>query len=355
MSLSSLRSWNVWLVVLLLGALAGCGGASASGGLGGGAAGQGPADAGGDAAAATGAGGGTVTTGAAGSTNVLHPATASPTDPSGVYLTSESESGRGVSPCANTTLGDVLTAIRAADPTLADIQTIYDPATATSDGSFIYAYDVGVLGLDIVFKRGLGDCPAGCTENDYRYFSTDASCHPVDVGHYHAAWGTGSCLTVDGAPMWGHPSPPDPLTVCGADNSARDLRGTYALRGTGQRTPCAVTATSPSSVDVQMKLLIEQNTQDLSTGTVTFSFTGDPLVDGVPLPATFQRDRFDATFMSSNLPNACPRELTVTAHYDFEGYQPGGIEAVDLGNDSCAACKGSLSLALSVGGDFKIP
>src|SRR5207248_59057 len=85
---------------------------------------------------------------------------------------------------------------------------------AAAHGSFIYAYDVGVLGFDIVFKRGLGDCLAGCTENDYQYFSTTVSCQPVKVGHYHAGWGAGACLTVDGAPMWTHPASPDPLTVC---------------------------------------------------------------------------------------------------------------------------------------------
>ena len=342
-SFGTRRPWSLSIVAGAL-ALAGCGGTSDSRG-GPGAASPGPSP--GDAASATGAGGGAVDTDGGSPSAVRAEATGS-VEPPGVYLTSESVEG-SLGPCAVTTLGDVLAAIRNANPPLADILTIYNPATATTDGSFIYAYDVGVLGFDVVFKRGLGDCPAGCTENEYWYFSTDGACQPVSAGHYHAAWGTGSCLMVDGAPLWGRPTPPDPLTVCGQDNTARDLRGTYELHATGQLTRCSLNATNPSAVDVRMKLVIQQDPRDLSTGAVTFSLTGDPLVDGVALPARFQRERFDATTMSSNLPSVCPRQTAVTAHYDFEGYEPGGIEEVDVGDDSCSACKGSLSLALASG------
>jgi hypothetical protein len=323
----------------------GCGGASTPRGSGA----EGPTDGSpANAANATGAdgGGGSGADAAAGSTNVVHADVAGPVDPPGVYVTSETTKG-SVGSCAGVALGDVLAAIRAANPALADVLIVYNPATATTDGSFIYAYDVGVLGFDVVFKRGMGDCPAGCTENEYWYFSTDGTCQPVSAGHYHATWGTGSCLTVDGAAMWGQPTPPDPLTVCGEDNGARDLRGVYDVHGIGQLTPCSLTATGATAVDAQMKLLIAQDPQDLSTGTVTFSLTGDPLVDGVPLPASFQRERFNATMMKSNLPAMCPRQTTVTAHYDFEGYEPGGIEAGEVGDDSCTACKGGLSLELS--------
>ena len=81
-------------------------------------------------------------------------------------------------------------------------------------------------------------------------------------------------------------------------------------------------------------------------GFVTFSLTGDPFIDGVPLPAHFQRRRFDAALMKGYPPDSCPREATVTARYDFEGYQPGGIESLDFGDQACGACKGSLSATL---------
>jgi len=265
----------------------------------------------------------------------------------GLYLTNPSATGTGA--CAGVTLATVLTQIRAADATLADIVTIYDPATSTSDGTFIYPYARSDGGFDLVFKRGLGDCAAGCTENDYTYYATGDACVATKVGHYHSAWGSGTCLTVDGAPLWSHPPAPDPLTVCGQDDAAQDLRGTYQLHATGSRTPCAATAVAGSSIDATIGVVIAQTASDLGAGTVTFSGTGDSLVDGVALPATFQRRRFDASLDSTTTSSACPRQSSVTARYDFEQYQPGGLEMNRSGGDDCSSCKGSLSLTLTPG------
>src|SRR5678816_1431607 len=79
----------------------------------------------------------------------------------GRYLTSTDTTGTGV--CAGITLDDVLGNIRTAEPDLADILTIYNPANTSGDGSFVYPYARTDGGFDVVFKRGLGDCPAGCT------------------------------------------------------------------------------------------------------------------------------------------------------------------------------------------------
>jgi hypothetical protein len=310
-----------------------------------GAAGHASGDAG--AAGATGGANATVGLGGDAALPVVLGRAPGPVSPPGAYLTSRSATASGPGPCAMTALGDVLDAIRAADPSLADIQTLYDPTSGGGDGSFIYAFDVGVLGFDIVFKRGLGDCASGCTENDYQYFSTGPSCRPSKVGHYHAAWGSGTCLTVDGTPMWARPLPPDPITVCGEDNSPRDLRGTYAVRAQGSRMACAAGA-APSALDATIQLVVEQDPTDPSSGFVTFMSTGDPLVDGVKLPARFQRQRFDAAYIGSFPPDACPRATSVTAHYDFEGWEPGGIEALDVGGQSCGGCKGGMSVALGV-------
>jgi hypothetical protein len=258
----------------------------------------------------------------------------------------ESATGASAGPCATTPLGAFLAAIRAADPTLADIRAIYDPTTAKADGDFIYAYDAGAAGYDVVFKRGLGDCAAGCTENDYQYFAADSSCLPTKVGHYHAAWGTGTCLTVEGTPLWTHPTAPDPLTVCGTDDSAHDLRGGYLLSASGQRTACASNAAA-APVSRVVRLLIEQSPTALDAGFVTFSSTGDPLLDGVRLPARFQRWRFEAALPASSSTQTCPRAASITAHYDFEGYEPGSLDALEFGDETCGACKGSLSVALT--------
>jgi hypothetical protein len=256
----------------------------------------------------------------------------------------------GSGPCAGVTLAELLDTIRAGDPTLAGVVTVYNPTTTTGDGSFIYPYARTDGGFDIVFKRGSGDCESGCLDNAYTYFSTDAACRPVDVGHYHASWGTAgasNCLVVDGAAMWNHPPSPDPATVCGQDNAAKDVRGTYLLRATGTREACSTTAAKAASVDTMVMMLVEQDAKDLSTGFVTYTGTGHALVDGVRLPAKFQRRRFDAGLQSSNLPSSCPRETSVTSRYDFEAYQPGGIEVTQLGDDACSTCKGSMSLTLT--------
>lgn len=253
--------------------------------------------------------------------------------------------------CAGTTLGAVLDALRAARPELADITTIYNPARQVAgDGSFVYPYLKSGGGFAIALKRGAGDCPAGCTDNFYYYFETGETCVLADVGHYHARWGDGSCLDVEGMPRWSHPPPPNPALVCGADNSAQDQRGTYTFLAVGQSQACVVNPGNgnTNAVRVSVVLTVTQDPNDLSTGTVTFSGTGHPLIDGVSLDAKFSRQRFEADQQSSNLPNACPREFGIMANYDFETAQPGSLNVSEFGSDSCTACKGFTNLALTL-------
>jgi hypothetical protein len=266
--------------------------------------------------------------------------------PPGRYLTSATVVGTGS--CQGVSLNDVLAAIRAANPELASVQTIYGPAGTTGDGSFVYPYARADGGFDVVFKQGQGDCAAGCTENDYVYFSTDAACAPVQVGHFHASWYVGGCLQITGTPMWNHPPPPDPLTVCGQDIVLGDLTGTYQLHAVGQRTPCTLASANGSvkagSLDEMVELTIRQTAGDPTTGTVTFTGTGHALVDGVPLPAQFQLRRFDASLTSSDA--TCPSGRSVTARYDFAGDQTGGIEVIEKSN-ACSSCLGSMTLMLT--------
>jgi hypothetical protein len=148
--------------------------------------------------------------------------------------------------------------------------------------------------------------------------------------------------------MWNHPPPPDPLTVCDQDNTPQAVSGTYQLHAAGQRTPCTAptaAAAKVATLDETVTLVIQQDATDSSTGTVTFMSTGDPLVDGVALPARFQRMRFDAEQSTTAL--ACAQSNSITARYDFEGYQPGGIEVNEQGDETCTPCKGSMSLTLT--------
>lgn len=262
----------------------------------------------------------------------------------GRYLTSTATLGAGA--CQGVSLGSVLAKIRAAQPSIADIQTIYNPASA-GDGSFVYPFARPDGGFDVVFKRGQGDCLAGCTDNDYRYYSTDVACTPLQVGHFHAGWGLDNCLEIEGTPMWNHPPAPDLLTVCGHDSAPADVAGTYTLHAVGQRTPCTLASAGSKvgTLDETVEVVIRQNADDPGTGTVTFSGTGHPLVDGVPLPATFQQRRFDAALSSSDA--ACPSGTSVTARYDFDGDPSGGIEVNEQGAAGCATCQGSMMLTLT--------
>lgn len=267
----------------------------------------------------------------------------------GPRLTTRAALGTGA--CAGRTLGSVIDAIRAANPVLAGVTTLYDPNSLTSDGSFVHAFAVPD-GFAIAFKVGGGDCPAGCTENEYWYFRTDASCAPLQVGHYHPTYGSG-CVTVDGTPLWATPTPIDPVNICAADTSAQDISGTYSVCATGNQSACATSknAGPPVQLNTNLKLVIAQLPDDRSKGTVTVSGTGHPLIDGVPLEATFKRRRFDVTRSFSNLPATCMNEWQFSMQLDFEGGTPGHLQFFEFHTVDCSGtggggdyCKGQIWL-----------
>ena len=112
----------------------------------------------------------------------------------------------GTSACENETLADVLAAISRQWPELADITRLYAPGTL-GDGSLIYAF-AEADGFRVVIKRGSGDCPAGCIDNEYWYFDTTAGCQVIKRGHYaHTFDGGANCYRITGEPLWGLPEP----------------------------------------------------------------------------------------------------------------------------------------------------
>ena len=206
-------------------------------------------------------------------------------------------------------------------------------------------------GFAVVLYRGGGDCPAGCTEHEYWYFGTDASCAPVQAGHYLPTDGYsdgGGCLQMDGAPMWATPPPPDPTTVCGQSPPVEDISGTYQLCATGDYFRCATQGGDPPvAIPGALTMIVAQDAADPTKGTVTVNGTGYALVDGVALDAAFKMRRFTASRHYSNLPSKCPKEWTVFASYDFDGYDaPGKLgwfenRGVDCSNGSeVNECKG---------------
>ena len=78
-------------------------------------------------------------------------------------------SAKGKGTCADSALGTVIDAVHALHPELDDIVELYVPdPNRGGDQSYIYAFETTLDGgFALVFRRGAGDGPAGCTENDY--------------------------------------------------------------------------------------------------------------------------------------------------------------------------------------------
>jgi hypothetical protein len=258
---------------------------------------------------------------------------------------------RGQGTCAGTTLGQVIADIYELMPALADITVIegMDPNVG-GDGNRIYAF-LHDDGFRLVFKRGSGDCPSGCIDNEYWYFATGAGCAPALVGH-HLRASSGSCLTVEGTALWGRPPPVDPSLVCGADNSPKNITGTYDLLGTGNRIACTEKAAAQpqEQVSLALKLVVFQTPADLGQGTVTVVGTGNPLIDGVPLPGKFTRQRVTAA-LEVDHSSVCIDQHRTSVQLDVEKAPTGTLEFFEVRSLGCppatAYCKGELHLALA--------
>jgi hypothetical protein len=61
-------------------------------------------------------------------------------------------------------------------------------------------------GWDLVFWQGSGDCPAGCIDNHYFYFSAKKDGQVMQAGEYLRKYNADkNSFDTTGAPMWGVP------------------------------------------------------------------------------------------------------------------------------------------------------
>ncbi len=61
-------------------------------------------------------------------------------------------------------------------------------------------------GWDLVFWEGWGDCPAGCINNRYSYFSVQPDGRVIQAGEYTRVFDADkNSFNTTGAPMWGVP------------------------------------------------------------------------------------------------------------------------------------------------------
>jgi hypothetical protein len=239
-------------------------------------------------------------------------------DAPGEPLHSEMELGAGE--CRGIALAQVLSEIREARPDLADVSELYRPdPDRGGDGSFVYAFRKPDGGFAVVLKRGDGDCPSGCTINDYWYFETGDSCAVLEVGEAHRDFE--HCMEPDQLPRWGIPRAAMPSEICDADLSPQDLTDEYSLVTCGHVNACwdgkqpQRTEALPSA----LWLTITQDAGDLSQGTVMLDGTGEPLLDGQAFDATFERRKLKVAYEYSNLPANCVEQWSLELEYDFEG------------------------------------
>lgn len=280
---------------------------------------------------------------------------AAPSDPSlrcarpselpGTRLYSASDAGGGV--CAATTLATAMAAVHGAFPELQDITTLYDPRGGIGDGSYVYAFLRDDGGLNLVFKRGSGDCQSGCTDNTYWYFASGADCTMSYVGQSHPGE---ACIPADQQPRWGTPESVSPARLCGADNAPRLLPESTVLQACGSRVACDPKAGGTPLSGV--RLGITQTPDNLAVGTVVIDGTGDPDLDGTSWPATIDRARVTVSVHTGSLPARCPESVDLELDYDFEGFGARHLSFMAQRTPDCDGnpndyCKGGVETALA--------
>lgn len=268
----------------------------------------------------------------------------------------ETSEAAGEQGCEGRSLGNVIDAIHAAHPELADIRELSPPESgAIGDSNSIYAHESPDGGFALVFRRGSGDCTSECEEDEYWYFRTDERCEPEQIGHLANTSDAGAeCDSFTGFPLWDRPPPPDPVGICGYRPS-RTLSGSYTLRACGQTLACSVPGqrAEPRALDLDLRVEIAQGETDPGAGTVTLSNTGEPAIDGRPLQATFARGVATVDDIQDDLSSSCPASQRFQVSIDFDGYSESYVRVLETGSLGCVEdmggdlpCKGSLQLDL---------
>jgi hypothetical protein len=239
--------------------------------------------------------------------------------------------------CAEVALSQVLRAIEELRPDLNDVTTLYAPdPNRGGDGSFKYAFLRPNGGFAVAVKRGGGDCPAGCTINDYWYFETGPGCEVLEIGEAHR--GEEGCMDPDQLPRWGIPRAALPSEICDADLSPQDISGSYFLVTCGQASSsCFKDQAKGASEALPTSLTLSvQQSADLSRGTILFTGILLPGLEGVPFEATFERQKVTA-LVSSSAPSTCTEQSSLDFEYDFEGL---GARRLSFNGSSTPDCVG---------------
>lgn len=285
--------------------------------------------------------------GAAGSIAVFPPA-----EPLRVPIRDAAMYGAGI--CTGTTAEQFIAMAQKLRPELSDIRQLNHVDTSPGASS-ISAYLEADGTFSLVFRRGDGDCFAGCINNEYWYVESDEKCAPTQVGYYKRSQRQDSnCFDESGAAMWDEPRALDPKYACEANLMPQNVAGSHELRARGVLQGCARSGETiaPMSIDKIIKLDVEQDASQLAKATVTLHDVGHPLLDERKLTAEVVRRRVVVHLQESNLPNKCIKQNQVDLEYDFEAL--GGrslylmqVDTPDCDNKPDDYCKGYVELSLA--------
>ncbi len=271
-------------------------------------------------------------------------------------VTRTSFDGRGV--CDQVTLAEAIARTHEAFPDLADVTAVYG---ASDDGfvsdSLIYVFEKSNGAFQLAFYQGSGDCPAGCIDSAWTYIEMNEDCEPERAGSFSEIYsGEGNCREVSGTPLWGKPAGRPSINDCGLEDVYADFSGTFEVPFSGTRTPCSEKGGDASEEEVSgtLTMTIEQDSDDPSVGSVTFSGEDlDPEWLGSD-PYDVQFDYFQANVSSQwdNLPAMCIESRDVDVTLDFEGCSESSLSMFEYREPECgsSSCKGQLKLELDLSG-----
>lgn len=257
----------------------------------------------------------------------------------------------GGNACSSTSIEQFIARAQQLRPELADIRELAHVDSSPGMTS-ISAYLEADFTLTLVFRRGDGDCAAGCIDNEYWYFKSDDACAPRQAGYYKRADDPNrNCYVESGAPLWNEPRPLDPKLSCGANLTPQDVSGSHQLRARGVVQACARSGESiaPMSIDELIKLDVMQDSAQPSHATITLHGVGHALLDDRKLNADVVRRQL-SVHVSDNQPGNCIKQSQLDLSYDFEGLAERRLFLMQVDTPDCSQpndyCKGYVELSL---------
>lgn len=251
----------------------------------------------------------------------------------------------GTGSCSDVTLGEFIASAHELRPDLSDIDTL-TPGESTTDLEREIIPLLSDEGFLLAFKRGDGDCPSGCQNETYWYFSSNESCEPVEAGIYSTLFdGEANCYDVEGERLWGVGRNVAASSRCGYEPFAADVSGTYEIRAEGDTVLCP--DGDQGEWDGPFEFVVEQDPADLTKAEVSFKNV-HPKVDLGPWPGTVEGETLTVEFERSR--SSCIDNVAVDFLYDFaEGKGRFNVDiagVIDCADPSSDLCKEHIGLTV---------